>query len=378
MCILLTMKIAYYMPFKPLDHPHPSGDLTTGTELFNHLSSRGHEITLASRLRCRWLYYRPDIILHYLYERKRVLAKLKKNCPDVWLTYHAYYKAPDLLGRYCCRQLGIPYLIFQGIYSTKRRKKLSTRPGYLLNRMTLLAAAHVFTNKKRDFKNLKRLLPPNRIEYIAPGIHPEDFTFSAQDREHIRNSLAVKPGETVIMTAAMMRPGVKEAGVATVIDCCARLLEAGHDIRLMVAGDGECRAQLEKRAGQALGDKAHFPGRIDRRQLSRYYSGSDVFAFPGVNESLGMVYLEAQSCGLPVVAYEDWGGQEAVVDRETGLLSPASQPEKFLKNLQLVVTDSALRRRLGKAAESRIRTHHDLRRNYLLVEKRLSALLAGK
>ena len=66
---------------------------------------------------------------------------------DLWFTYHTYYKAPDLLGPYATSKLTIPYVIFQGIYSTKRRRKLKTLPGFYLNRDVLRAARHVFINK---------------------------------------------------------------------------------------------------------------------------------------------------------------------------------------------------------------------------------------
>ncbi|MGB3224630.1 MAG: glycosyltransferase family 1 protein, partial [Desulforhopalus sp.] len=123
------MKISYYMPFKPMDHAHPSGDLVTGTELYNLLSDRGHAITPASSLRCRWIYYKPLTLLRLFGERRRILQQHKNDKPDLWLSYHSYYKAPDLLGAMCSSRLGIPYVIFQGIYSTKRRKSLKTLPG---------------------------------------------------------------------------------------------------------------------------------------------------------------------------------------------------------------------------------------------------------
>ena len=53
----LPVRIAFYMPFKPLDHPHPSGDLVIGTELFQFLRERGHDIRPVSRLRSRWIYW---------------------------------------------------------------------------------------------------------------------------------------------------------------------------------------------------------------------------------------------------------------------------------------------------------------------------------
>ncbi len=312
------------MPFKPMNHTHPSGDLVTGTELHNYLAARDHEISLASRLRCRWIYYRPLTLLRLLNEKRRIIRDFSAARPDLWLSYHSYYKAPDLLGSICSRKLGIPYVIFQGIYSTKRRKRLKTLPGFLLNRNVLQSANHVFTNKQKDLTNLKRLLPENRISYIAPGIHPEMFEFSGTWRKKWRSLWAIR-NEPIVMTAAMMRPGVKTEGISTVIKSCSELTQKGFPIRLVIAGDGSCRQQLEKLAAQLLPNRVLFLGKIPRPELHQYYSAADIFAFPGIEESLGMVYLEAQSCNLPVVAYQDWGGGEAILHGQTGLLSPATE-----------------------------------------------------
>jgi len=53
------MKIYFYAPFKPLDHPHPSGDLVIGNGLVDFLRAAGHEVQTASRLRSRWIYRQP-------------------------------------------------------------------------------------------------------------------------------------------------------------------------------------------------------------------------------------------------------------------------------------------------------------------------------
>ena len=368
------MKIAYYMPFKPMDHSNPSGDLVTGTELYNHLAERGHTITLASRLRCRWIYYRPLTLLRLFREKNRILKQCKARKPDLWLSYHSYYKAPDLLGASCSTKLGIPYVIFQGIYSTKRRKKLKTLPGFLLNRNVLQSADHVFTNKQRDLTNLKRLLPENRLSYIAPGIHPKLFEFSGNWRKKLRALWAIKD-ETIIMTAAMMRPGVKTEGISTVIKSCSELIQNGLPLRLIIAGDGSCREQLEREAAERLPNCVHFLGKIPRPELYQYYSSADIFAFPGIEESLGMVYLEAQSCNLPVVAYQDWGGGEAVVHGQTGLLSPVTEPSTFTTHIKNLVEETTKRRTLAHGAGEHILLNHDLNKNYDKLEKKLKSLI---
>lgn len=364
------MKIAYYMPFKPMGHTNPSGDLIIGTELFNHLSARGHSIKLASRLRCRWIYYRPGALFRLLQERLRLSRKLSSEKPDLWLSYHSYYKAPDLLGPACSQKMQIPYVIFQGIYSTKRRKKLRTLPGFLLNRRTLLSADHVFANKKRDYANLKRLLPDNRLSYIAPGINPAQFVFADESRRELRSKWHAED-DTIIMTAAMMRPGVKTEGIARVIRSCIDLYREGEKIRLVIAGDGSTRTELEHLATALPAERVTFLGKIDRSKMSQIYSTADIFAFPGVEEALGMVYLEAQACRLPVIAFEDWGGGEAVIHGSTGLLSPASQPPLFTANLLCLVRNTKLRQEMGKQASHHIRDRHDLHKNYRSLEKQL-------
>lgn len=363
------MNIAYYMPFKPMGHQNPSGDLVTGTELFNHLA-QNNRISPASRLRCRWIYYHPSLWLRFLLEKRRILRKYSAYPPDIWFSYHSYYKAPDLLGYHCSRKLNIPYVIFQGIYSTKRRKKLKTLPGFILNRKILLAADHIFTNKKKDLKNLRRLLPEERLSYIAPGIHPEKFTYCEKSRNELRTQLNYRD-KTVILTAAMFRPGVKTEGISQVIHSCAELLTENPEIVLWIVGDGSCRRELEQKAGKLLPGKAWFTGKVERDEMYRYYSGADIFAFPGINESLGMVYLEAQSCRLPVIALADWGGGEAVIHNQTGLLSPATEKSEFTANMEKLLKKPELRNKLAREAEAYIRSHHNLTKNYTLLEEQL-------
>ena len=367
------MKIAYYMPFKPMGHRNPSGDLIIGTEIYEYLKLQGAEIHLVSKFRCRWLYLKPHLWPLLLLEILRVLYICKKNRPDIWLTYHSYYKAPDIIGSVCCKILGVPYVIFQGIYSTKRRKSVKTVVGFHLNRFALLQARCIFTNKKSDRLNLERLVPSERVHYIPPGLHPQEFHYNSGARERIRRELLVN-GQVVIMTAAMFRPGVKTEGLLTTISSCQHLVDRGFNILLIIAGDGSTRQRLENTAVKALNEKAIFLGKLERETLADYYSSADIFAFPGIEESLGMVYLEAQACRLPVVAYGDWGAKEAVRDSETGLLSPAAEQQGFTDNLQRLVDDETLRKKMGLAAMAYVRENHNIRNNYETIWKKLKQM----
>jgi glycosyltransferase involved in cell wall biosynthesis len=368
------MKILFYTPFKPLGHANPSGDLITATGIFEFFQRQGHHVIPVSSLRCRWIYWRPWMWPKLLWERKRIHREFSNADIDLWFTYHSYYKAPDLLGPLAAQKLKIPYIIFQGIYSTKRRRKLKTRVGFYLNKKTLCAADHIFSNKQVDLLNLKRLLPDNKLTYISPGLRPDEFCFDANARADLRAQWKVGD-EPVILSAAMFRPGVKAEGLTWVIRTCGELHRKGHNLWLVIAGDGKQKATLQKLAHEQLPERVRFVGKLPRNEIYRFYSAGDIFVFPGINESLGMVYLEAQSCGLPVVAFENAGVPEAVQNGRTGILVPMYNSDLFADAISRLLLRTELRQKMGKAAQSYVREIHDMNLNYQLLESVIQNLI---
>lgn len=368
------MNISFYAPLKPLGHAHPSGDLVTATGIFEFLSNQGHQVMPASSFRCRWLYWKPWLWPTLLWERQKVIQGLSSRNVDLWFTYHSYYKAPDLLGPTVCRKIKTPYVIFQGIYSTKRRRRWKTKPGFYLNKNTLRTANHVFTNKTVDQINLQRLLPPDRITYVAPGIIPSEFTFDGSARDDMRREWQIGD-QHVILSAAMFRPDVKTEGLSWVIRACGELFRQGNQFWLVIAGDGKEKKKLQKMAAEQMPGRVLFVGKIPRRDMYRYYSAADLFVFPGIRESLGMVFLEAQSCGLPVVAFDNAGVPEAVQNAKTGLLVPMFDLDNFVQAIERLLSNADLRRRMGDKAKTYIREAHNLTKNYEKLENVLYTLV---
>ncbi|MGB5746552.1 MAG: glycosyltransferase family 4 protein [Desulfobacterales bacterium] len=371
------MKIGFYAPFKPLGHANPSGDLVTATGLYQFLTKHGHQAYTASTLRCRWIYWKPWRWPRLLRERKQVIRKSASNPVDLWFTYHSYYKAPDLLGPWASKKMKIPYVIFQGIYSTKRRRKFKTRPGFYLNKAALLAADHIFTNKKVDLINLKRLLPDDRVTYVAPGINPAEFTYDKTARDELRHQWC-QNDEPVIFSAAMFRRDVKTRGLKWVIRAGGELGRQGHPFQLVIAGDGKERQTLQNLAAEQVPGQVRFIGKIPRSELYRYYSAADLFVFPGIEESLGMVFLEAQACGLPVVAFDNAGVPEAVQDGKTGFLVPMYALDQFVDAVKRLMVNKNLRQQMGLAAKSYVREFHDLNKNYQAFELSLNAIVKSR
>lgn len=371
------MKIFFYAPFKPLGHAHPSGDLVTAAGIFDYLVKGGHQVLTVSTLRCRWIYWKPWLWPRLLWERNQVIRKLSVHPVDLWFTYHSYYKAPDLLGPSASRKMKIPYVIFQGIYSTKRRRQLMTRPGFYLNKAALLAADHVFTNKMVDLINLQRLIPDDRVTYVAPGINPEEFTFDRPARDELRRKWC-QNDEPVIFSAAMFRQDVKTRGLKGVIRACAELGRQGHRFQLVIAGDGKEKKPLQKLAAEQLPGRVRFVGKIPRHELYRFYSAADLFVFPGIEESLGLVFLEAQACGLPVVAFDNAGVPEAVQDQKTGFLVPMHDMKSFVEAVKRLLKDRGLRRQMGQTAKSYVRSTRNLDVNYQEIERVLQKILKSE
>lgn len=369
------MRIAFYAPFKPLGHKNPSGDLAIARGLTGYLEGQGHTIEVQSTLRARWIYLKPWLWGLLMLDFIRCLKNLSSNPPDVWLTYHTYYKAPDLLGPWICKILKIKYVIFQGIYSTKRKRKLRTILGFYLNRAALVRADHIFTNKINDFKNLKRIISKERLTYIKPGIKPDDFKKDAVSTKKLQKQWGVATCP-VILTAAMFRDDVKTRGLSWLINCCSKLIKSNIRFHLVIAGSGEMENKLKKTAQEYLPGHHTFAGKILPEKMFEFYSSGNVFAFPGIRESLGMVYLEAQSCSLPVVAFRNGGIPEVVEDQKTGFLVPMYDCNAFCEALICLLTDDRLCKQMGKDAANHVRDYHDIDYNYGRFEKILDQVIA--
>ncbi len=127
--------------------------------------------------------------------------------------------------------------------------------------------------------------------------------------------------------------------------------------QLTLIGDGELRAVYEARVRDlGLIDRVVFRGRVSDDDLVRAYQAADLLLFPSTTaaEAFGLVALEAQACGVPVIASDLPGVRTVVRHEETGLLVPPGNIPLLREAIQRLLRDSRLRQRLGEAA--RIRT----------------------
>jgi glycosyltransferase involved in cell wall biosynthesis len=146
------------------------------------------------------------------------------------------------------------------------------------------------------------------------------------------------------------------------------LLEALRELRgrvpgavLKIAGDGEHRAALERKAaGLGLGSAVSFLGNRDGSRVRTLLAGAAALVVPSIYEGMPLVVLEAMERGVPVVASAVSGIPEVVVDGETGWLVPPEDPEALAGALAAVLEDPAEARRRGEAGRRRVEEHFRL------------------
>ena len=126
-------------------------------------------------------------------------------------------------------------------------------------------------------------------------------------------------------------------------------------VSLHLAGDGDERPALEALTDElGLGEVVTFHGRLRRRELLEFLQGLDVYVHATCGETLCYAIMEAQACGLPIVASDVRGVREGIVHGGTGLLFPHQDAQTLASQLAALAQDPKERRRLGKASRDHV------------------------
>jgi glycosyltransferase involved in cell wall biosynthesis len=211
-----------------------------------------------------------------------------------------------------------------------------------------------------DLEALRRISSPDRISYLPPGIITQDFQRDAVAGKLVRRKEGIAEDVPLLFTAARFRSDVKFDSMIYLFKSLSILRRTRPDFILLVAGDGPMDAELRRAADRYIPGMVHFAGRVRRQAMPSYYSAADLFVFPGIGESLGMVYLEAQSCGLPVVALATGGVPQVVRHGETGLLVPQDKGHSMAMAVDQLLEDDTVRRELGAKASQFVRKERDI------------------
>jgi glycosyltransferase involved in cell wall biosynthesis len=174
-----------------------------------------------------------------------------------------------------------------------------------------------------------------------------------------------------LLACAMFRTGDKLASYKTLAAALALVRLQAWSLRII--GDGPARAEVEALFSQ-FADKVTFVGALDQEGVAREFRAGDLLVWPGVGEAFGMVYLEAQAQGCPVLAEDRQGVRDVV--RDGGWLVPADDPSAYANMIDTLVADTDRRLATGRKGRDRIAAEHLLPAARAALTADLAPLLA--
>ena len=186
---------------------------------------------------------------------------------------------------------------------------------------------------------------------IAPGIDVEHFI--PTDVTVLRNSLGLSDKKVIVSVGRL----VHRKGQDHLIEAMPEILKSIPQAHLLLVGEGPYREHLQTLVKKHnLEASVTFIGRIQYKDLPTYICVGDIFAMPSRSrlmglevEGLGIVYLEASSCGLPVLAGDSGGAPDALVQNETGLVVDGTDDQQIATAAIKLLTDIELSKRMGHA-----------------------------
>jgi D-inositol-3-phosphate glycosyltransferase len=222
----------------------------------------------------------------------------------------------------------------------------------------IVAGADVLTaNTVDEAEELRRhyAADPARIAVVPPGV--DLHTFHPCDQPVSRVRLEVDLDRQILLFVGRIQPlKAPDVVIRAVAELVRRDPSRRDRLRLIVVGSPSGPQAAWARSLGPLADELGVADLVElrphspRADLFRWYCVADVVAVPSYNESFGLVALEAQACGRPVVATDVGGLRHAVRNGQPGLLVPGHEPAAWADALAVVLDDADERHRMGANA----------------------------
>ena len=190
------------------------------------------------------------------------------------------------------------------------------------------------------------------LAQLTPGVDTDRFR-PGIDGGAVRARYGLAEAPVVVCLSRL----VPRKGQDTLVDAWPSVVATVPGARLLIVGRGPYERALRRRARRrGVDDVVTFTGGVATGELPPHLAAGDVFAMPcrtrraGLDvEGLGIVYLEASACGLPVVAGRSGGAPDAVREGETGFVVDGRRPDEVAAVLVELLRDANLRAELGRA-----------------------------
>jgi teichuronic acid biosynthesis glycosyltransferase TuaC len=194
-------------------------------------------------------------------------------------------------------------------------------------------------------------VPESRVRKVYNGIDAK--LFSPRDASELRGQLNIRLDEKMILALARLQ---KDKGVQNAIAAMPRVLEK-FKVRLVIVGDGDYRAALEKQARESgASEFIHFVGAKTLTECADYFNACDLFADPTLRtDGYDLTIAEAMACAKPVIV-SDVGANSTLVNpgNGDGILIPRGDNAALVREIARVFGDASLVRTMGERARQKI------------------------
>ena len=284
---------------------------------------------------------------HYIRTTRTIRRLVKQE--RVSMIHAARPLSEGLVARAVKLLTGVPYCCYThgediNVATTSRELRWLTRR--VLRGATAIIANSNFT---RELLLKEWNVPPERVKLLHPGVDCDYFQPAAPDAD-VRKRLGWD-GRRVVLTVGRLQ---RRKGQDTMIEVVARLRERFPDLLYAIIGDGDERARLtELVARLGVGASVRFMGELTDAELLHCYQQCDVFALANRQigkdvEGFGMVLLESQACGRPVLAGASGGTAETLRPGESGVVVSCDRPDEPATALAELLAERDRLDRMGR------------------------------
>ena len=258
---------------------------------------------------------------------------------------HSNFLRENFLGALASRLAGVPVVV-----NTVHMLEPPPPPVALANRvMSRLWDGVIAVSEAVARQVLAQGLPAEKVRVILNGVRLERFEVGGS-RQQAREGFGLGGNELVIGSVGRLAP---EKGFDVLLEAAAVAASRLHrPLRVLIAGDGPCRAQLEEQARRLrLGPKVLFVGHY--QDIPRALAALDLFVLPSRHEACSLALLEALAAGVPVIASRTGGNAEVIGDSGAALLVAPGRADELADAICLLAADPELRQRLGRLGRER-------------------------
>ena len=213
-----------------------------------------------------------------------------------------------------------------------------------LEEETAKNATIIVTISNYSFEKIQKYygIEQSKVRIVPNGVDIEKF--KPMNTKSVRQQFGLGDEPCVLFVGSL----IPRKGLPYLVEAAKKVVKNQVDAKFLIVGDGPLRDQLSNsvKTANLLGNFL-FLGNLKNYELPKIYNCADVFVLPSIQEGQGIVLLEAQASGKPVVAFDIGGVNEAVQNQETGLLVELGKVDALADALIKLLTDKALREKMG-------------------------------